>query len=63
MRKIIEIECIDDVKDSLSNLGDLREEGESLVEYQALEDDDLGFYQQACEYLLNFISTKEKDKK
>ena len=55
--KIINITSIKQIIEKLQTDGDLREK-EIHENYKVYEDDELGFYQQACEYLIKKIEKK-----
>lgn len=55
--KIINITSIKQIIEKLEADGDLRKK-EIQENYKIYEDDDLGFYQQACEYLIKKIENK-----
>lgn len=61
--ELIVIKSIDQIIQKMSSDGDLREHEFDVTErHVCCEGDDLGFYQQACEFLISMISQKSEKK-
>jgi hypothetical protein len=59
----VEVKTITSINEIINRLredGDLRECSEKLDAYGYTDEDDIGFYQQACEYMIKIINAMQK---